>query len=224
MMQMVREGSTELALEIRSETITCHAGKFLTVEKENILVISDLHLGKIDHFRKHGLGLPGGLDKHDLHLLEDIFLQQRPDLCIFLGDLFHSDYNKSWDQFASFIGQFKTIDFLLVEGNHDILHPELYAACGMNTTAEFKVGSLSFTHEPRPGDEDCYNIHGHIHPGYQLTGKARQRLTLPCFHFGQNAATMPAFGRFTGLHPIQPRVDDQLVLISGSALYPIQMV
>ena len=221
MMQEVRTTATSLTLDILSEKITCHSDKFITLDQHRILIISDLHLGKIDHFRKHGFGLPSGLDKHDFAMLENIFLHFKPDLCIFLGDLFHSEYNQSWDQFDLLLKSFTAIDFVLVEGNHDILHPELYEASGIRCLQEMLVGPLLLSHEPVEPPLGQYNIHGHIHPGYALRGKGRQHLLLPCFHFGKRQATMPAFGRFTGLHGIQASKEDTLVLISKSELFPV---
>lgn len=208
----------QFSLEIFSETLTCHSARFLSIPHANTLVISDMHLGKIDHFRKHGIGLPTGLDRHDLALLKNILLHHKPDTCVFLGDLFHSEYNQSWDHFASLLATLGDIDFILVEGNHDILHPDLYADCQMNTFAELAIGPYFLTHEPVSPPDGMFNIHGHIHPGYHLYGKGRQHLRLPCFHFSESSLTMPAFGRFTGLHPVSPKVNDQMVLVAGEKL------
>ena len=61
------------------------------------LIVSDLHLGKASHFRKHGLPIPmeSGIDDlQQLGLLLDIYKPQR---LLILGDLFHSDYNQEWE-------------------------------------------------------------------------------------------------------------------------------
>ena len=58
-----------------------------------------------------------------------------------------------------------------------------------------------------------YNLSGHLHPGVNLRGKARQSVTLPCFYFGEQAGLLPAFGTFTGIARIQPKKNDKVFAI-----------
>jgi hypothetical protein len=37
-----------------------------------------------------------------------------------------------------------------------------------------------------------------------MKGKGKQSLKFPCFYFTDSEAFMPAFGKFTGLHIIEP--------------------
>ncbi|MFG5408224.1 hypothetical protein ABXN37_09015 [Piscinibacter sakaiensis] len=51
---------------------------------------------------------------------------------------------------------------------------------------------------------------GHLHPCVHLSGRARDRLRLPCFHFAQGVGVLPAFGAFTGMHPVRRTPGDQV--------------
>gem|GEM_PF-4957861 len=44
---------------------------------------------------------------------------------------------------------------------------------------------------------------GHLHPCVNLGGRAFDSLRLPCFHFKPHVGMLPAFGSFTGMHPIR---------------------
>ena len=48
---------------------------------------------------------------------------------------------------------------------------------------------------------------GHWHPCASLGGRAHDRLRLPCFWLGaeRTVGVLPAFGGFTGMHPIERR-------------------
>jgi len=57
---------------------------------------------------------------------------------------------------------------------------------------------------------DTYAFCGHIHPGVNLSGRARQSITLPCFAFGKRQAILPSFGRFTGRIAIRHEKQDRI--------------
>ena len=82
-----------------------------------------------------------------------------------------------------------------------------------------KIDWFILTHEPmeNPAGE-YYNLAGHIHPGVHLSGKGRQSITLPCFYFGQHQGILPAFGSFTGLAMINPKVNDQVFAIADGKI------
>ena len=50
--------------------------------------------------------------------------------------------------------------------------------------------------------------------GVLLQGRARQRLRLPCFHFGAQGGVLPAFGAFTGLHLLPRAPGDRLFAVA----------
>jgi DNA ligase-associated metallophosphoesterase len=176
--------------------------KALFWQEQEILVVADVHLGKVGHFRKAGIAIPRSLEQEDLSMLSDIIHLYHPKKIIFLGDLFHSEHNNDWDWLVLWRDLFKEIEMVLVRGNHDIIADRFYLNANFSLLDTYQLGSFLFIHEPLPlkklQEETRYVISGHIHPGVKLRGKGRQFLTLPCFHFGKQQAILPAFGKFTG--------------------------
>lgn len=182
-------------------------------KEENALLIADPHIGKITHFRKAGIAIPGKAAHENLWRLEQLISCHEPDKIIFLGDLFHSEMNTEWLMFKEFINRYSHIDFILILGNHDILHESSYLNSKMEIHYSLQLGPYHLTHEP---DEHqlLYNLSGHLHPGVKMTGKGRQSMRLPCFYFGKSSGILPAFGEFTGLHIIQPKSDDDVFIVT----------
>lgn len=166
--------------------------------EERALIVTDIHLGKVGHFRKAGIAVPRGMEQEDLAMLSDLIHEHRPAQVIFLGDLFHSDMNNDWQWLKLWRGLFPAVTMALVRGNHDILHADEYATAGFELHDQLCIGPFLFLHEPAKHTCDGYPVSGHIHPGVRLFGKGRQTVILPCFFFGERQAILPAFGRFTG--------------------------
>ena len=57
---------SSLCIELAGETVELHGGRALFWPRLQRLLISDLHLGKADVFRRAGIGLPRGGTTHDL--------------------------------------------------------------------------------------------------------------------------------------------------------------
>lgn len=165
------------------------------------LVISDLHLGKAGHFRKHGIPIPTTIHQSDLQVVSDLITAYNPRSLIFLGDLFHSEYNEEWGAFGEWLSQYLHLEVILILGNHDVLDKHTYANTHLTIVSELILPPFHFTHERR--DSEYYNISGHIHPSIRLKGAARQSISLPCFYFQEHSALLPAFGDFTGNYQIR---------------------
>lgn len=188
--------------------------------KERILLLSDLHMGKINHFRRSGIPVPIKANDTNTETLIDLLNALRPERVIFLGDLFHSHYNDEWEVMGQVIRHFESISFELVLGNHDIMSEHQYTRHGIKVADQLFIGSIVLTHEPlQVITEGVFNLAGHIHPGARLYGKGRQAVTLPCFYFGEQLGLLPAFGAFTGLAAIKPKKEDQVyVIVEGKIL------
>lgn len=178
--------------------------------------MADLHLGKSTHFRKNGIPVPAGVMDATIDQLMSVLLDFKPERVLFLGDLFHSEYNREWEAIAALISQFKDISFNLVPGNHDILDRSVYREAGLAVTeAELVEVPWLFTHHPQEElSPELYNLSGHIHPGVRLSGGGKQTLRLPCFYFGKNQGILPAFGSFTGTAIIPVKRGDQVFVIA----------
>ena len=171
-------------------------------QEEKTLIISDLHIGKVGHFRKAGIAIPKLMEQEELATLSDLIHEFTPARLIFLGDLFHSEMNNDWNWLQLWREQFPRIKMTLVKGNHDILHDDYYLQADFEVLDELELNPFMFLHDN--GDFSTakhgsfYVLSGHIHPAVKIRGKARQSLVLSCFYFGEKAGILPAFGKFTG--------------------------
>lgn len=163
------------------------------------LLLSDLHLGKIAHFRKHGIPLPLKLAENELERLSLLIAQTKAERLMVLGDMFHSSDNAEVFLFELWRAHFTGLQILLIEGNHDILKEERYRELAIECHPVWKENHILFAHHPpQTAEAEAYGMYGHLHPGVTLRGLAKQSLRLPCFWAGSRYALLPAFGAFTG--------------------------
>ena len=199
-------------IHINNQKFILHpSGSIFWVDKK-VLLIADVHLGKISHFRKFGFAVPpDSISKNFLRLAE-IMDEFNPQSVCFLGDLFHSSMNNEWDLFAAWVSDIEA-QIILIAGNHDIISPQRYQELGIDVFKELTVDDFLLTHHPteRSG---FFNFSGHIHPCVLLQGKGRQFLKLPCFFHKPNQMILPAFGEFTGTYELVPSEDDKVYAVT----------
>lgn len=199
-------------IEIRRQNFNLHASGAMFWEEKQMLLISDVHLGKISHFRKYGSAVPQRAIAENFERLSRVVDLFQPEKICFLGDLFHSSLNLEWDLFENWM-QDISAEVMLVIGNHDIISELKYEALDIEITSELILEDLLLTHHPEARD-DYFNICGHLHPGYKLNGTGRQQVKLPCFYKSEDQLILPAFGEFTGNYWISPNVGDQVFAIT----------
>lgn len=181
-------------------------------QNKNILLISDVHLGKIAHFRKHGMAIPNEAIFQNFVRLNEVFEKFNPETVIFLGDLFHSKINKEWELFSNWTKSC-TQKIILIEGNHDIIARHHYEDLQIDVFSELLIDDFIFTHHPTE-KEAFFNFCGHIHPGIKLKGLGRQYLKLSCFFQKPQQMILPAFGEFTGNFYLIPTEKDKVYAIT----------
>ena len=118
------------AIQIKDQNFILHASGALFWEEELLLIISDVHLGKISHFRKYGSALPPEAVEGNFRKLSEVVNLFVPRKICFVGDLFHSAINQEWRLFENWVHSTR-LPVLLVEGNHDIISPLRYEALGV---------------------------------------------------------------------------------------------
>lgn len=163
------------------------------------LFISDLHFGKTQHFRKNGVPLSLETIEDNMGNLEFVLQHYHPDECIFLGDLFHSDWNSEWELLISLLEKWsRETTFRLVLGNHDIVAKQISTPDFLNPCHSYVWNDcIQLSHEPVTSNKEP-QICGHLHAGYLLKGKGKQALVVKCFYEINNILIMPAFGNLTG--------------------------
>lgn len=169
------------------------------VAQGGTLLISDLHLGKVETFASLGVPLPAVMHKQ-LAQLSKLIEKTRCRRVMILGDLLHApagltqlmlDEVRTWrEQHAC--------EFAIVPGNHDRKIDKVADWWNMRLLGELHhEGPFAFTHEPR-AIAGKFTWAGHIHPVVKLR-TASDALKLWCYVIDHERqfAVLPAFCDFT---------------------------
>lgn len=194
-------------------------------ENENALLLSDVHLGKTNHFRKNGIAISSNVADADYINLELAINEFKPNKIIIIGDLFHSVYNKEVEIFGAWKQSFNHIEWILVKGNHDILGTKQFQNLQLTIVDHLIINSIYLVHETTKNllleNKNYFFITGHIHPAVKVK-LGVHTATLPCFFFTQQQFILPAFGKFTGLHTLKPQKNNQVFCIANDSIIAYQ--
>ncbi|MCP9292362.1 ligase-associated DNA damage response endonuclease PdeM [Gracilimonas sediminicola] len=210
--------------KLKNQTLKLLPQKALFWKDQKMLVVSDVHLGKSGHFRKHGIAVPNSVNESNITRLNELVEKTQPEKILFLGDLFHSESNNEIEQFKEWRQAHAATEMILTIGNHDLLTGFEYEKMGLNCVNQFHATPFTFLHdESENRGSNSYCISGHIHPAVKLKGKGRQQLYVPCFYFGKQAALLPAFGSFTGSYRINPAQNESVFAIVEQEIIQISV-
>ena len=186
-------------VEIKNNKFHLLPEKAIWWKEKNTLLISDVHLGKISHFRKEGIAIPTGAINENFIRLDHLIEKFNCERIIFLGDLFHHRMNIEWHLFTSWRKTHSRVEMILILGNHDLISKQEFIDHGINpVSGEMKEGDFRFCHFPNDEpDHSVFSFCGHVHPVFTLES-ARQSLRLPCFVYRSDQMILPGFGVFTG--------------------------
>ncbi len=212
-----------MRITIKDEELILDKERAIYFPQQQLLTISDLHLGKAAHFRKAGLQVPSTLAQGDLNRLHMLIEKYEPTTLLINGDMFHHDVNTDIDDFEKWRTEHSALKVVLVKGNHDKLNNAHYQKLGISVyDPSFSTSKFCFIHEALGFKaSNLYLISGHIHPGVSIIGIAKQRLKFPCFYFGNDYAIMPAFSAFTGLQIVKPRANDHVFAITPKSVIKV---
>lgn len=163
---------------------------------ENLLVVSDLHLGKSARAARFGgAQLPPYETTETLSRLAADLHKTGAKHVICLGDSFDTPSLQTVLPEADLLTLTALqagLDWTWIEGNHDPGPVQL----GGTHKQSVDIGPLHFRHiaqtDPDPGE-----ITGHYHPKATLSLRGR-RLTRPCFLLDDRRMILPAYGAYTG--------------------------
>ncbi|SDC05069.1 ligase-associated DNA damage response endonuclease PdeM [Niabella drilacis] len=194
-------GTDKITIFYDAMPLVLSAGRAVYWPEKKMLILSDLHLGKTGYFRAHGIPVSSAVLTDDLRRLGHLIHEFKPEQVLVAGDMFHHRFNNDVHLFQDWRQSYKELSFLLVPGNHD-RHMDIdYAGIQVTVTPEtYGLGEIHFVHEMQAEQAGRFTISGHLHPGYRISGKAKQSLCLPCFIRGRHHLILPAFSQFTGLY------------------------
>tara|TARA_B100000780_G_C20995019_1_gene397978 strand:+ start:182 stop:829 length:648 start_codon:yes stop_codon:yes gene_type:complete len=200
---------------IHNQTLTFDYRKVVFWKETSSLILSDVHIGKITHFRKNGISLPSFPALNNLNILKSAIEDYHPKQVVFLGDLFHSDYNLEWEEWLLFFKSSR-LAFKLIIGNHDSIN---FKIKNLDILKNWNKSPFYFSHYPFI-ESKIFNLCGHVHPSFLLKGKGKQQIKLPCFYITRKNIIFPAFGEFTGTHNIHLENNgDEIILISKNGIF-----
>ena len=182
------------------------------------LIIADPHFGKAAAFRHHGVPVPAGTTQTDVDRLSLLLDVTGAIRLVILGDFLHARAGRA-DGTMSILKQWRqrhsAIDFILVRGNHDQHAGDPPNDWNITCVDEPHIeGSFAFCHDPATVDIAGVNtLAGHIHPCARLHDTDGSTIRAACFVFSKQIAILPAFGTFTGTHPIKPHRGDRIFAI-----------
>ena len=218
-----------LRIHLAGEDALLHPSGTLFLSAFRTLLVADAHFGKAVSFRKLGVPVPRGTTSETVDKLDAAIADTQAERVVFLGDFLHSARSHS----AGTLGvlhawreRHPRLALTLVRGNHDDRAGDPPASLGFEVVDEpLTLGPFALCHHPRPV-EGAYVLAGHWHPCISVTGRAFERLRLPCFWLGddsgqlprQAVGILPAFGSFTGMHRIEPRAGDRIFPIAGDVV------
>lgn len=163
--------------------------------QENLLVVSDMHLGKAARLSAvGGAALPPYETRETLQKLDGDLEATGARRVVCLGDSFDTadiaDALPEGDRL--WIARLQAgRDWTWIEGNHD---PGPVALGGAHR-AELRIGPLVLRHIAEQGSSG--EISGHYHPKARLVLRGRV-LSRRCFLVDANRLIMPAYGAYTG--------------------------
>jgi|SRR5688572_2896014 len=201
-----------MRVELAGEPVELHADRALYWPARARLVIADLHLGKGDIFRRHGIAVPTGGTAHDLDRVAALLARTGAEALWVLGDVLHGDpgparWRHAWTAFRA---AHPGLAIRVLAGNHD---RHLHGA-GLDVdidTGAVRDGPFEFRHDPAAA-AGAHVVCGHLHPVLRLPALRRQ---FPVFALGPATTVLPAFSLFTGGWPVDPGGGRRIACVDG---------
>ena len=179
-------------IEFCGEVLDLRPSGALFWPKAEMLVVSDLHLGKSERIaRRGGTLLPPYETTETLTKLSDEIDATQAKTVLCLGDSF-DDRMAANSLDENHLATLQKLQagrrWLWIEGNHDPGPLGL----GGTTLSEHFESALTFRHIANPHCENG-EISGHYHPKARIKSASRR-----CFMVDQRRMILPAFGAYTG--------------------------
>ena len=176
-------------------TLTALGSGALWWRERQLLVVSDLHLGKSERMaRRGGPALPPYETRDTLIRLENDLQKTSAETVVCLGDSFddRAAADSLNEEERLWIARLQAgRRWVWIEGNHD---PGPIALGGTHL-AELPLPPLSFRHIAKPGKSG--EVSGHYHPKVRVQTRLRA-ISRPAFLFDSDRVILPAFGTYTG--------------------------
>jgi len=210
-----------VSTQVADETLHLFPEMVVHWPSQNVLFVSDIHLGKSASQRSRSLYIPLGSDEDDLVLLETLVKNTKSEKLIVLGDLFHDSFALSVDTMLTFKSWLKSlgIEVTLIIGNHDRKAVKKIANLPIIIQNQgVSLGPFFLSHEPEIV-EGHFTLCGHLHPGVRYRDEAGCFHKAKAFWIGSSQMVLPAFGSTTSMTTISAQKGDMMYVCGDQNLY-----
>lgn len=204
-------------IEIKNELFQLLPEKALLWKKKNLLIFSDVHLGKAETFQSFGIPIPSSINLEELYKIAGLIEQYEIQEVLILGDLIH--HKSSWTEelfltLQDFLIYHKHVKFKLLIGNHERGSMEFLKELPIDIIqGDHKIDLINFSHGHEVILKNNFTIQGHIHPVIVLMN-GPVRLRLPCFVLDNHSLVLPSFGGFTGGFEIKVKPEHRIFAVT----------
>lgn len=182
---------------IQDEEFIFDCRRIIYWPRQKILMASDLHWGKTQFLRNHGVAISDRVFEEDLLRLSKILDDYETRTLLVLGDLIHHEKSLSSTviEKVAYFRHKHPCELILLKGNHDryTMFPDIWGIVEEN---DFYIEDFFFSHEFQKKIKN-YQFSGHIHPMMRLRA-GFDELRLPSFILGNDFCLLPAFSHLTG--------------------------
>ena len=211
----------DIGVQIAGCDVLLLADKALYWPQQKLLCIADAHFGKAAAYRALGQPVPHGTTAANLLRLDALLARYPVRELVFLGDFLHAPKSHAPATMAAlheWRHRHAALVCKLVRGNHDLRAGDPPGTLAIDVVNEpYLSGPFALRHTPA-SHATQHVIAGHVHPVFQLQGKGRQRLRLPCFHLTDKMMLLPSFGEFTGGHAVQVTTSSRTFITDGEGI------
>lgn len=211
---------------ISDEELTLLPFKAIYFEKHRTLLVSDIHLNKVSHFKNSPVSLQDGLAETDMVLLDKILNALNVNELFVLGDLFPKNSNYDIRLFAAWRENHNNLEINLVKEEGFISSDEIYSNFEIRVHRKYCLwNKFLFTHKPLEKDvvlSGCdYVFCGFVNPEININGKGKPLQNLPCYFFNEKQCILPAFGEPNRKSLVNPNTKDRVYAISKAGNEPV---
>jgi uncharacterized protein len=214
-----------VTVEAGGESLLLLPEKAILIADTATLLVADAHFGKAVSFRRLGVPVPAGTTDETLSVLTKLVQRWGVKRIVFLGDFLHSARSLAPATLSAILrwrAAHSALELTLVRGNHDTSAGDPPAALGIRPCDEPAMHrGLALSHHPRPVS-GAFVLAGHLHPCVSVGGRAHDWHRLPCFWFSQGLAVLPAFGAFTGMHPIRAQTGERVFAAANERVFELR--
>ncbi|QDK37264.1 ligase-associated DNA damage response endonuclease PdeM [Bdellovibrio sp. NC01] len=215
-----------MKIQVANEDIELLPEKAFLWQREHLLGLSDVHLGKAESYQSAGVPIPSGSHREDLLLISDLIHRYQIRKVMILGDWIHNRFSLSEiivQDFREFFKAHDHVHWTLLLGNHEKGSVEILNKLPFHLVEEeMQIGPFLMTHGHKNAKSKLFQIQGHTHPLVSIH-EGPTRLKLPCFVLEKNALTIPAFGSLTGGYVIRKDKGKRIFAVTPKEIFEVDV-